>query len=95
MITKLAIESIIASIHAMDRQDLNRVVEAVKYARSQSHRQMAQSLRIGDLVEFQGRYGKTVRGTVVKTAIKYVQVDCGIDGKWRVPGAHLQTVKAA
>jgi len=88
--TKLAIGSIISAIHDMDREDLNRVVEAVKYARSQAHRQMANTLKSGDTVFFDGRYGKTVKGTVIKTAIKYVQVDCGIDGKWRVPAAHLR-----
>jgi len=88
--TKLAIGSIISAIHDMDREDLNKVVEAVKYARSQAHRQMANTLKSGDTVFFDGRYGKTVKGTVIKTAIKYVQVDCGIDGKWRVPAAHLR-----
>jgi len=51
---------------------------------------MANKLKSGDIVEFDGKYGKTVKGTVIKTAIKYVQVDCGIDGKWRVPAAHLR-----
>ena len=88
--TKLAIGSIISAIHDMDREDLNKVVEAVKYARSQAHRQMANTLKSGDTVFFDGRYGKTVKGTVIKTAIKYVSVDCGIEGKWRVPAAHLR-----
>ena len=88
--TKLAIGSIISAIHDMDREDLNRVVEAVKYARSQAHRQMANTLKSGDTVFFDGRYGKTVKGTVIKTAIKYVSVDCGSEGKWRVPAAHLR-----
>jgi len=88
--TKLAIGSIISAIHDMDREDLNRVVEAVKYARSQEHRQMANKLKSGDIVEFDGKYGKTVKGTVIKTAIKYVSVDCGIDGRWRVPAGHLR-----
>ena len=82
--------TIITEIHNMDRDSLNKVVEAVKYARSQAHRQMANTLRSGDVVEFDGKYGKTVKGTVIKTAIKYVQVDCGMDGKWRVPAAHLR-----
>ena len=86
----MKINQIIAEIHGMNRDDLNRVVEAVKYARSQAHRQMANTLKSGDTVFFDGRYGKTVKGTVIKTAIKYVQVDCGIDGKWRVPAAHLR-----
>lgn len=86
----MQINKIISEIHSMDRDDLNKVVEAVKYARSQAHRQMANSLRSGDIVEFDGKYGKTVKGTVIKTAIKYVQVDCGMDGRWRVPAAHLR-----
>jgi len=86
----MKINQIIAEIHGMNRDDLNKVVEAVKYARSQAHRQMANTLKSGDTVFFDGRYGKTVKGTVIKTAIKYVQVDCGMDGKWRVPAAHLR-----
>ena len=86
----MKINQIIAEIHGMNRDDLDRVVEAVKYARSQAHRQMANTLKSGDTVFFDGRYGKTVKGTVIKTAIKYVSVDCGIEGKWRVPAAHLR-----
>jgi len=86
----MKLSTIIAEIHSMNRDDLNKVVEAVKYARSQAHRQMANTLKSGDTVFFDGKYGKTVKGTVIKTAIKYVSVDCGIDGKWRVPAAHLR-----
>ena len=86
----MKLSTIIAEIHSMNRDDLNKVVEAVKYARSQAHRDAANSLKPGDTVFFDGKYGKTVKGTVIKTAIKYVQVDCGIDGKWRVPAAHLR-----
>ena len=86
----MKINQIIAEIHGMNRDDLNKVVEAVKYARSQAHREMANTLKSGDTVFFDGKYGKTVKGTVIKTAIKYVQVDCGIDGRWRVPAAHLR-----
>ena len=86
----MKINQIIAEIHGMNRDDLDKVVEAVKYARSQAHRQMANTLKSGDTVFFDGKYGKTVKGTVIKTAIKYVSVDCGMDGKWRVPAAHLR-----
>jgi len=86
----MKLSTIIAEIHSMNRDDLNKVVEAVKYARSQAHRDAANSLKAGDIVEFDGKYGKTVKGTVIKTAIKYVQVDCGMDGRWRVPAAHLR-----
>ena len=86
----MKINQIVAEIHGMNRDDLNKVVEAVKYARSQAHRQMANTLKSGDTVFFDGRYGKTVKGTVIKTAIKDVSVDCGLEGKWRVPAAHLR-----
>ena len=86
----MKINQIVAEIHGMNRDDLNKVVEAVKYARSQAHRQMANTLKSGDTVFFDGRYGKTVKGTVIKTAIKYVSVDCGMEGTWRVPAAHLK-----
>ena len=86
----MQINKIITEIHGMNQEDLNRVVEAVKYARSQKHREMAGALRKGDIVEFDGKYGKTVKGTVIKTAIKYVSVDCGMDGRWRVPAGHLR-----
>ena len=86
----MQINKIITEIHGMNQEDLSRVVEAVKYARSQKHREMANALRKGDIVFFDGKYGKTIQGTVIKTAIKYVSVDCGIDGRWRVPAGHLR-----
>ena len=91
----MKINQIVAEIHAMGSEDLNRVIEAVKYARSQGHRQMARSLSIGDQVSFNGRHGRTVNGVVKKINIKYVVVDCGMDGNWRVPAAHLTLRKAA
>ena len=93
--TKLAIGSIISAIHEMDRDELNEVVEAVKYARAQGHRQATRSLSIGDVVQFDGKYGRTFKGTVKKINIKYVVINCGVDGNWRVPAGHLTQVKAA
>ena len=46
----MKLSTIIAEIHNMESKDLNKVVEAVKYARSQAHRQMANTLRSGDTV---------------------------------------------
>jgi hypothetical protein len=53
----------------------------------------ARSLKFGDRVSFQGRYGVTEKGTVEKIKIKYVLVDTGIHGRWNVPGSHLTLVK--
>jgi hypothetical protein len=44
---------------------------------------------VGDIVGFTGKYGKQVSGKVKKIAQKYVTVDCGIDGQWRVPANQL------
>jgi hypothetical protein len=43
----MKLSTIIAEIHNMESKDLNKVVEAVEYARSQAHRQMANTLRSG------------------------------------------------
>jgi ribosomal protein S1 len=46
-------------------------------------------MMIGDIVGFTGKRGNQVSGKVTKIAKKYVTVDCGVDGNWRVPGNHL------
>ena len=91
----MQINKIISEIHSMDRDDLNKVVEAVKYARSQAHRQMANSLKSGDMVEFDGKYGKMMVGHVRKINIKYVVVSCTNGEQWRVPAGHLRVRQAA
>ena len=91
----MKINQIIAEIHNMDSEGLNKVIEAVKYARAQGHRQAVRSLSIGDVVQFDGKYGRTFKGTVKKINIKYVVINCGVDGNWRVPAGHLTQVKAA
>lgn len=91
----MQINKIISEIHTMGSEDLNKVVEAVKYARSQAHRQMANSLRSGDMVEFDGKYGKLMVGHVNKVNIKYVVVRCTNGEQWRVPAGHLRVRQAA
>ena len=91
----MQIGKIISEIHNMGSEDLNKVVEAVKYARSQAHRSMANSLRVGDMVEFDGRHGVMMVGHVKKINIKYVVVSCTNGEQWRVPAGHLRVRKAA
>lgn len=73
----------------LNNDELNRVIEAVKYARAQNHRSAAKSFQVGDAVQFEGRGGHMERGSVQKINIKYVIVETGT-GRWRVPAAHLQ-----
>ena len=89
------INQIISAIHGMDEQDITKVIQAVKYARSQNHRQATRTMKVGDIVEFTNKRGALTSGVVKKVAIKYVTVDCGIDGRWKVPAGMLKVREAA
>jgi len=89
------IDGILSEIRNMDHEDLNRVIEAVKFARAQNHREATRRISVGDTVEFDGRGGKRLTGVVKKVAIKYATVDCGFDGRWRVPAGNLRVRSAA
>lgn len=89
------IDGILSEIRNMDQADLNRVIEAVKFARAQNHREATRRIGLGDTVEFDGKSGRTLTGVVKKVAIKFVTVDCGFDGRWRVPAGHLRVRMAA
>ena len=82
------IKDVIKFIHGASTQDINLIIDAVKLRRNQMHTQKAQSFKIGDVVSFRGRYGRTETGTVTKVKIKYVVVDTGMS-RWNVPGNHL------
>ena len=86
-------KEIINKIFSLDATDLDQVIQAVKLRRNQLHFQNANKLRVGDRVEFEGKNGRTLQGTVSKIKIKYVLIDCGAHGRWNVPGSHLTLVK--
>lgn len=76
----------------LTNEQLNSVIEAVKYRRGQLTKQSVRSLSTGVKVKFvSSRDGKTVLGTVSKVNRKFVIVDTGT-GRWRVPGNMLETV---
>lgn len=73
--------------------DLNSVIDAVKFARAQLARQNKASLTLGDTVQFTStRTGRTMQGTVQKIAIKFVTVATPGQGLWRVPASMLTAV---
>jgi len=76
-------------IYQMDNDQLNQVIEAIKLKRTHLTKQAARSFMIGDIVGFTGRRGAQVSGKVTKIAQKYVTVDCGTMGRWRVPANNL------
>ena len=72
---------------------LDSVISAIKYARSQLGKSMKQGLRVGDKVEFySSKRGITVTGTVSKIAIKYITVNSAT-GLWKVPANMLKVVE--
>ena len=76
-------------IYQMDQEQLNQVIDAIKLKRNHLAKQATRSMMVGDIVGFTGKRGNQVSGKVTKIAKKYVTVDCGINGNWRVPGNHL------
>ena len=79
--------AIISSNLSID--DLNEVIEAVKYARTQLGRQVARTISIGTNVRFTGRDGRVVTGTVQGIKIKNAVVQTAA-GRFRVPMSMLQ-----
>jgi phage-related tail protein len=74
---------------------LQSIVDAVKFARSNLARTTKVSLRLGDTVKFtSSKTGMSYTGTVDKIAIKYVTVRTS-GGLWRVPANMLSKVATA
>lgn len=69
--------------------DINSIVEAIKFAREQLARKTKRSLAVGDSVKFTGRNGRVHYGTVRKINIKKVIVKEGMTN-WTVPASMLE-----
>jgi len=75
---------------ALDNDELNGVLAAVKYRRAQITRNIRRRLAPGDSVRFfSSRLGRTVQGAVEKVAIKNITVRTP-QGLWRVPASMLE-----
>ena len=76
-------------IYKMDHNDqLNQVIEAINLKRNQLSRKAVAKFMIGDIAGFTGRRGIQHSGKVTKVAQKYITIDCGTHGRWRVPATH-------
>jgi|SRR6056300_628173 hypothetical protein len=89
----IKLNKMIQDIYTLNTDELNQVIDAVKLRRNQLHSLDARSLKVGDRVSFQGRYGRTEKGTVEKIKIKYVLVRTDSGTRWNVPGSHLTPIK--
>lgn len=74
----------------LTNDELNSVVDAVKFARSQMTKQKTRAFKIGDSVKFtSNRNGLTYVGTVRKVKIKFVLVNTP-GGLFNVPANMLE-----
>ena len=73
-------------------QDLESMIDAVKFARSQLATKMKFSLIKGAKVKWHSpKQGRMVEGTISKLAVKYATVSTP-QGMWKVPMNMLQLV---
>ena len=84
------VQTAITAIRNMTSDELNQVAEAIKLQRTFNARATARSLTVGDVVEFTGRGGRTVVGTVEKINRKTVIVNSPTQGKWKVTASMLK-----
>ena len=74
----------------LSNDELNSVIDAVKYARAQMTKQKTRSFRVGDTVKFtSNRNGITYTGTVNKVKIKNILVKTG-SSLFNVPANMLE-----
>ena len=74
--------------------ELTSIIDAVKFARARLTERNKRSLRYGDEVSFtSSKTGRTMQGTVMKIAIKFVTVKVPLLGLWRVPANMLTIVE--
>ena len=91
---KSIMDSIVAQVVAggFSNTELNKLSEALKFARSKLVNEVKCGLAIGDNVNFtSSRTGKNITGVVEKIAVKYVTVRT-IEGGWKVPANMLTVV---
>ena len=84
------VQSTIAAIHSMNKDELDQVVEAIKLQRTFLARSTARSLSVGDQVKFTGRQGEVIRGVVDKVNRKTVIVRSAGNQMWRVTASLLE-----
>jgi len=77
-------------IYNMDNDQIDQVIEAIKLKRQYLTKQAVRSFVVGDIVSFTStRTGRDISGKVKKVARKYITVDAGTGGQWRVPATML------
>ena len=77
----------------LTNDQLNSIISAIKFRRTQLTQQTKRSLALGSKVRFTStRSGQAIVGTVEKVAIKFVTVRDPVRGLWKVPANMLELV---
>ena len=89
----MSIQSINAEILQgnFTNDQLNSIGDAIKFARAQLLRSVANTIKVGTTVKFAGRGGRQYQGTVEGIKIKNAVVNTQY-GRYRVPMNMLETV---
>jgi hypothetical protein len=90
-VTDKMLNDTMALVHNMTSDQVNQLVDAVKLRRNRINQNAIRTVQVGDRVQFTGRGGNTVSGSVTKKAIKYVTVDTGAQ-RWKVPANMLEVL---
>ena len=88
------VQTAITAIRNTNRDELNQIIEAVKLQQTWLAKQSARSFNVGDAVQFTGRAGRTVVGTVSKVNPKTIVVDSPSQGRWKVTASMLESLEA-
>ena len=88
------VQTAVEAIRNSNNDELNQIIEAIKLQRTWLARTTARALAVGDTVQFTGRGGRTVTGTVTKINRKTVIVKDGYTN-WKVTASMLKVVEPA
>lgn len=73
--------------------ELASMIDAIKFARAGLQKQVKRSITLGSDVKFTStKNGVTYQGSVEKIAQKFVTVNTGSSGRWKVPANMLTVV---
>lgn len=73
-----------------DNDQINSMIQAIKYARGQLTKQNIRAIQLGSKVKFVDRNGRYMAGDVTKVAKKYVTVRINPTTVYRVPANLLE-----
>ena len=85
----------VKAIHSANRNELEQIIAAVKLQQTFLAKQSARTFTVGDAVQFTGRAGRTVVGTVRKVNPKTILVDSPSQGRWKVTASMLRSLEDA